>query len=47
MAHWPEDRDPLHDEVREAELERLRSSWPEDPRQRPRSWRGWWLPQEL
>lgn len=47
MAHWPEGRDPLHDEVREVELERLRSSWPEDPRQRPRSWRGWWLPQEL
>ncbi|MEN5084004.1 hypothetical protein ABE438_16105 [Bosea sp. TWI1241] len=47
MAHWPKGRDPLHDEVRASELERLRSSWPEDPRQRPRAWRGWWLPREL
>lgn len=45
MAHWPEGCDARHDQIREAELDRTRASWPEDPRQRPRSWRGWWLPQ--
>lgn len=25
-----------------SELERLRASWPVDPRQRSRSWKGWW-----
>lgn len=45
-AHWPEGRDALHDHRRQAELDRLRASWPDDPQIRSRSWLGWWLGDE-
>lgn len=47
MAHWPEGPDARHNQIRQAELDRIRASWPEDPRRRLRSWRGWWLPQGI
>jgi hypothetical protein len=33
---------PLGGDWRQAELDRMRTSWPKDPRARRRSWDGWW-----
>lgn len=41
---WPEGVGQRQDQVRAALLERVQTSWPLDPKQRLRSWRGWWLP---
>ncbi|HVK58593.1 MAG TPA: hypothetical protein VM735_07430, partial [Candidatus Kapabacteria bacterium] len=41
-AHWPDQPNPIERDSCNEELKRLRDSWPADPRQRRRSWAGWW-----
>lgn len=43
-AQWPVSGDDRLAQIRTAKLMELANSWPLDPRQRLRSWRGWWLP---
>jgi hypothetical protein len=47
LLQWPEGVGQLQDRVREAELQRLKATWPQDPRFRLRAWTGWWLPNEF
>jgi DNA polymerase-3 subunit gamma/tau len=44
LAKWPASDDPLQDRPRREALARLYSSWPNDPKERHRSWpdAGWW-----
>lgn len=39
---FPVSSNQLEQEAREKALAHLRSSWPADPKDRPRSWKGWW-----
>lgn len=40
---WPEGKGSRTNQVRAAARQKLLESWPVDPRQRKRSWSGWWL----
>ncbi|MDB5583366.1 MAG: family ATPase [Bradyrhizobium sp.] len=41
-VRWPVSENEVEQARREDELRRLREGWPNDPRQRRRSWKGWW-----
>lgn len=40
---WPQSGNQRIQQIRERKLADLRASYPTDPRQRPRSWVGWWV----
>jgi DNA polymerase-3 subunit gamma/tau len=39
---WSDSAGELQDQARRAELDQVRASFPDDPRERVRSWVGWW-----